>query len=325
MAQEYRQLKKGLAAWVAAPLVQEPESFSVDNRVTPRREVARRIRRCWRRQSAGPQAEPQSYVLVLDGLEVEDLPELQADFSHVALLSMNNMGLRGIHYLGRFLQSFTGLTTLRIERSGLSSLPNAIAQLKTLKVLSLENNRLRLIQGTAQALEGLEALAELNLNGNPLGVAPNFATLQRLQVLRLSHTGIHEWPLGLLGLRDLVRLELRMNAISDLPVQLFSGHDQLCHGTDLSGNPLSSQALSAILGYRQRHEQLLNFGIEDLPVLSTFGIDRWAVGAEKTSQRVMLWNRLRDLPGADVFFLLFERMSAAPTFFNVHYQGHAPT
>ncbi|WP_419735222.1 NEL-type E3 ubiquitin ligase domain-containing protein [Pseudomonas sp. COR18] len=318
---EYRQLKKELAAWVAAPLLQEPESFSIDSRVVPRREIARRIRRCWRRQSAGPESAPLSYVLVLDGLEVEDLPELNTDFSHVALLSMNNMGLGGVRYLSRFLRSFPGLTTLRMERSGLSSLPNAIAELYKLQVLSLENNRLRLIRGTAQELEGLEALLELNLNGNPLGVLPNFATMQRLQVLRLSHTGIHEWPLGLLGLRDLVRVELRMNTISDLPVLLFNGHDQLCHGTDLSGNPLSSQALSAILSYRQRHEQLMNFGIEDLPVSSTFGIDRWAAGNEKTAHRVMLWNQLRELPGADVFFLLFERMSSPPTFFNVHYRA----
>ncbi|KPA93356.1 C-terminal E3 ligase, LRR-interacting [Pseudomonas asplenii] len=317
---EYRRLRKELAAWVAAPLLYEPESFSVDSRVVPRREIARRIRRCWRRQSTGAQS-PLSYVLVLDGLEVEDLPELNADFSHVTLLSMNNMGLEGVRYLSRFLRSFTGLTTLRMERSGLSSLPNGISQLQKLQVLSLENNRVRLIRGTARELEGLTQLLELNLNGNPLAVLPDFASLQRLRVLRLSHTGIHEWPPGLLGLRDLVRVELRMNTISDLPVQLFNGNDQLCHGTDLSGNPLSSQALSAILNYRQRHEQQVNFGIEDLPVSSTFGIDRWAVGGEKTPHRIALWRQLRDLPGADVFFLLFERMSSPPTFFSVHYQG----
>ncbi|WP_017904230.1 NEL-type E3 ubiquitin ligase domain-containing protein [Pseudomonas asplenii] len=318
---EYHQLKKDLAAWMAAPLVQDLDSFFADERVAPRREIARRIRRCWRRESPGPESGPLSYALVLDGLEVEDLPELSADFSHVALLSMNNMGLGGVRYLSRFLRSFTGLLTLRMERSGLSSLPNAIGQLKKLQVLSLENNRLRLIQGTAQELEGLEELLELNLNGNPVGVLPNFATLQRLQVLRLSHTGIHEWPLGLLGLRDLARVELRMNTISDLPVQLFSGHDQLCHGIDLSGNPLSSQALGSILAYRQRHEQLMNFGLEDLPMSSRFGIDRWAEGNEKTEHRITLWSQLRDLPGADVFFLLFERMSSPPTFFNVHYRG----
>ncbi|UZE28214.1 NEL-type E3 ubiquitin ligase domain-containing protein [Pseudomonas asplenii] len=322
LQEEYRQLKRDLAIWVDAPHVHAIEMFHVDSRMTRRREVARRIRRCWRRQSVVQGPGTLSHVLVLDGLEVQDLPELHADFSHVSLLSMNSMGLGNARYLSVFLRGFTHLVTLALERNGLRSLPNGIAQMQTLQVLSLENNRLRLIQGTARELAGLEGLLELNLNGNPVGVLPDFSPLQRLQRLRLSHTGITEWPVGVLELTDLVWLELRGNTLSDLPVQLFMGHDRLCQGIDLSGNPLSSQALSSILNYRRGHEQLqIDFGLDNLPLSSVLGLDRWAVGKEKTPHRIALWQQVRDQPNADVFFLLFERMSSPLTFFNTHYRG----
>ncbi len=233
---QYRQLKRDLAVWVDAPHVHAIEMFHVDSRMTRRREVARRIRCCWRRQSVVQGPGTLSHVLVLDGLEVQDLPELHADFSHVSLLSMNSMGLGNTRYLSVFLRGFTHLVTLALERNGLRSLPNGIAQMQTLQVLSLENNRLRLIQGTARELAGLEGLLELNLNGNPVGV---FSPLQRLQRLRLSHTGITEWPVGVLELTDLVWLELRGNTLSDLPVQLFRSAGATVHG-----------ARPALSGYR---------------------------------------------------------------------------
>lgn len=320
---EYRQLKDDLARWQLAPQLEDVEDLPFgDTRVERRRKVARRLRRCWRRQSIAQELGPLRYVLVLDGLEVEDLPDLSADFSHVTLLSMNDMGLGNARYLSSFLRNFTGLSTLRMDGNGLGSLPNAVGALQALEELSLENNRLKLIEGTARELAGLTRLQRLNLNGNPLGVLPDFGAMLSLQVLRLCRTGIDHWPPGLLALRDLVRVELRENAIRGLPAELFAGHDQLCRGMDLSGNPLSPQALTAVLHYRQsaEHHDVV-FGLGNLRLSSLFGIDRWAGGAEKTAERSAQWQRVRDRPNADVFFLLLDRMSAPPTFFDAEYQG----
>jgi Leucine-rich repeat (LRR) protein len=95
--------------------------------------------------------------------------------------------------------------------------------------------------------------------------------MERLQALNLQATGLHEWPAGAQDLPQLNWLDLRNSKISALPEAVLE--NDVLTKVDLTGTPLTPQAVSALKAARQRIEiakglpagTLETFALEPVP------------------------------------------------------------
>lgn len=245
---EYTTLKNELNSWVQGRVTAESSQVVAGQIPGAReRQIADTLKRCWRRQS-GSELSIDSPV---------ELPVLSAQFSHVQTLALTWSGVRN---LNAFLKCFTGLKTLSLEgMSRLSQVPEAFADMQTLTCLSLRGSRIGFNAHNGALLEKLSALEELNLLNTPLGITPDFSAMTRLKKINLSGTGIDEWPLGTDRLPDLQLLDLRDNALTEVPQALLSTEaDQLESNarvnrvTLLEGNPFTRQGRQRLMDYRER-------------------------------------------------------------------------
>lgn len=244
---ELKMLRRDLDRWVATLGWRHVGNSYQQVPAGIRQAVAEQIERCWRRQTrvvAGADGRRLGYELDLSGLNIGALPELTADFSHVGVLKMSDMGLT-LHYCDSFLDGFSSLKRLEMPRNRLRDIPEALEGMRSLETLHLGNNQIGLIPHSIEILQGLTRLKNLDLDNNLLERLPDFSRLPDLERLHLKNTGITAWPTGLRD-QPLELIDLRDNGLTQVPDHLLDPPADRAHATArlnrvtlLQGNPLS--------------------------------------------------------------------------------------
>jgi internalin A len=129
------------------------------------------------------------------------------------------------------------LHTLYLSDNQLTTIPSAVAQLRTLRVLLLNSNH---ISGTPQWWSPMASLAHLTvlaLNNNELEDLPDvFTNTPFLQQLYVDHNKLTSLPPSVCQLDTLKRLDLQLNAVATLPPAL--GHLKNLRHLDVHSNQL---------------------------------------------------------------------------------------
>ncbi|VVO69157.1 hypothetical protein PS874_01076 [Pseudomonas fluorescens] len=144
---EYKTLKDQLKSWItqsSTSSTPEPTKRWVEH-------VAKEIKRCWRQKTGTTLKLPPG-----NGT----LPALNADFSHVRTLDLDDITWSDT--ADTFLTGFSRLERLTVTRSTLTKLPAAVAEMSNLSTLNLSSNRIRLDEQTGATLSALSKLARIN-------------------------------------------------------------------------------------------------------------------------------------------------------------------
>lgn len=252
---EWQTLDEGLDAWEHAPGKHHPlEEDDPLIRVSAREYFGRALRQSWRREMTTARLNRPVQALMVDSVRIGQLPAITADFSHVEILLLHDVGLTGDP--SAFLQNFPSLRELWLSENRLTHCPVAIGQMRRLRVFNLASNPLVLddevfapmldapelenvdLSGVASAgpdspeLYGTQAIASLgrlpklralqwrkNLWFTPQQLAA-IGESRGLQLLDLTGCRIQldAQNAAFLGnLLDLELLDLGYNIISDLP------------------------------------------------------------------------------------------------------------
>ncbi|MNO75286.1 putative E3 ubiquitin-protein ligase ipaH4.5 [compost metagenome] len=274
--------------------------------------VARVIRRAWQRQNRDTHGNLQLFI---HGWRVGALPSLPevVDFSHITRLSLRNMSLLDIE--PGFLQRFSRVRSLDLRGNLLTAVPAGIEQLVELGELNLSDNHIALTSEGSQHIAALHRLVSLDLHGNLLGRAPDVRVLFRLRSLSLRMTGLRALPLALLESPSLTLIDLRENAISELPdaVLQLLGRDP--GRVYLHDNPLSPQAIRQLRALLEsRAETVMPVREHDQSLVDERL--RWLEGVAPSDEarRLAQWSRLAAEEGAQDLFRFFADFSRSGDF-----------
>ncbi|ARB30976.1 leucine rich repeat (LRR) protein [Pseudomonas tolaasii NCPPB 2192] len=339
--QEYSDLKAQLDGWVFSGggarqryvrMNQVLENLAQrDDRVMART----RILACWRQETPmkfAADGTPIGLELDLSGLALPSLPDLEADFSHVASLKLTGMNLSTSPE--GFLSGFQGVRWLDLSNNQLRELPPAVGQMHGLTRLFLDDNQIRLTAGSARVLAERTTLRALWMSRNPLGMVPDFSRIPDIRSVRLSGTDIPRWPAGLESQTLLDEIDLSHNQLTTLPEGLIAPTEQqlersvrLSTITNVGNNPLTEATLQQVRAYAERLEEggqlqggrplrLIStaLGLRSPVVVRPLGapFERWARGfdAQELAGRGAQWSTLRDDPGSQGFFEVLADMEA---------------
>ncbi|MBO0496701.1 DUF6543 domain-containing protein [Pseudomonas sp. Marseille-Q1929] len=241
LAGELQTLQQQLAHWKNAPDLSPQE-------LTRRTDLRSLLERSWRREST-PAGDPEYTLMIPDNLSGE-LPSISVPLRHI-----NTIGLVGTNQtlnLSGFIGNFPELRVLNMEKFRLGDIPQVILAQPKLWMLALRDCSITLSTTSRAALERMPALQHLNLNANPVGELPDFTRMPGLSAIQLRNTGLDVVPSSLLSNPPRQFINLSDNAIKQLPAALFTLPEEVTQAFDLSGNPLSPQALDQIKFYCQR-------------------------------------------------------------------------
>lgn len=244
LAGELQTLQEQLAHWQNAPDLASQE-FA---RRTALRDL---LERSWRREPAIA-ADP-AHALMIPSTLSGQLPSINVRFSHIRALQL--MGTDQAINFSEFIVCFPELRVLYVEKIILGDIPPAIFDQPNLWVLTMRNCSITLSPSSRAALERMPGLQHLNLNGNPVGELPDFTRMPGLSAIMLQSTGLDAVPPSLLNGLPRHIVNLSANAIEQLPPALFTLPGDVTQAFDLSGNPLSMQALDQIKIYCQRTQE----------------------------------------------------------------------
>jgi hypothetical protein len=324
---ELKMLRRDLDRWAATLGWRHVGNYLEVVPAALRQVVAEQIERCWRRQTwivTGADGRRVGYELNLSDVNVGALPELGADFSHVGVLKLRDLGLT-LNYCDSFLSAFSSLRRLDLARNRLSEIPPALEGMRDLDTLQLEGNQIRLSPRGAEILQGLSRLKNLDLDHNWLGRLPDFSRLPDLERLNLKNTGITAWPTGLRD-QPLELIDLRNNGLTQVPDHLLDPPAERAHATArlnrvtlLQGNPLSEVVQQRLRDYwatvlQTRPEWVVlrlpdAFGFS-APV-GPSNMQQWLrnLPAGQLADKRALWQSLADEPQSGEFFELLRRLA----------------
>ena len=330
---ELDMLCQDLDRWVAATRLRDVGDDRMMLVPTEARQaVAQQIQRCWRRQTRVVRTgdgRTAGYELNLGGHLVGSMPDLSADFSHVASMTLRDMGLSQ-QSSDSFLASFSSLRWLDMSYNRLTDLPVTLNEMKGLTKLFLKSNQISLTPDSVETLGRLTEMKILNLDQNPLGRLPDFSTLPELRALGLKGTGIDTWPTGLLD-QPLEKVDLRDNQLTDIPDALFDPPPQHARATArlnavtlIQGNPMSEAIQQRLRDYwadvRQLHPgwgftRLPGaFGFEAIPGAGSLSnVEQWLRGlpGEQLGNKKAVWQSLANEPRSGEFFELLNRLAGS--------------
>jgi len=283
---ELARLSNDLSAWTADlpplhPVTGEPfNAFQLFAEQANRDAFKDALERCWRHETElddfNDALEP-TFELTINYPINGELPTISADFSHVSALELQSVG--GVTRIGRFLESFPNLKSLRLRDYYLGNIPQAVFKMGRLRSLSLPNCRVSLSAESVSALAGMELLDYLDLGYNALGYTPDLSQMPGLATVLLNDTGLTEIPNGLLQLTDLDWADLSTNAITEVPSDLMELPVEVAENITLRNNPLSEESLSRLISYYERSrvdfsvEEVINQGQMELSTSESSGIE----------------------------------------------------
>ena len=254
---EWQALEATLNAWQEAP------SASIWIRQYPlmdtRPAMVQALKTCWRN---APLAElPGFDRLILSG--EGPLPALNADFSHVRVLSLRGRGLVGGE-VDQLLEGFPNLRELELAgaESAAPSVPRALEKMTGLVRLNITTGA----EVTAEELarvEGLVGLEQLDLHFMLTSSrALDVSRMSKLRSLRLSGNGHRSFPLGVSQLPELQRLDLKGTSIEQIPAELFTpGHERVWSGLSMNWSRLGREHFKVAYDYVRSHpEHLMDQG-----------------------------------------------------------------
>lgn len=169
----------------------------------------------------------------------------------------------------------------------------------------------------------MTSLRELNLNDNPLGLAPDVSAMDQLRILNLRNTQIDQWPLGADDRPVLNRLLLQENRLTTLPNTLFQPGRRVQVNLDiqLHDNPLDAETLARIGAHANRTAALGGPlpGITHQPPREA-DFANWLSGVpvEQHVQRRTLWDQLLSIeePSPDDAFRVLRDLTQAYAYSN---------
>lgn len=302
LEQQLQALRTSLKSW------RRPPPGATSELQASRRQAADMIENAWRRlafvRGEGAASVP---GLSLDGMRVGELPALpaQVSFEHLQSLSLSNMELD--NNVAYFLKSFTHIESLDLSRNHISRLPEVLSRMPGLKRLALSHNGLGLTEYSLQKLATMRNLVTLNLSENPLGVTPDVGKMLDMVNLKLRATGLKELPVGLRRLPNLEFVDLRENAITQLPDWLFEAPRSFSEKINLRLNPLSAKSVSSLSTYRARTGMGMGFLEDDIPVMNEFSARQLWLPASPPDKQA-LWTDLKDDPRSEALFKLLAEL-----------------
>lgn len=281
------------------------------------------IERCWAKE-ASTHGTSRVKALNLDGLDLTDLPVLDAHFGHVEVLSLKNNQLSQLPQ--RFLRCFPGVNRVHLNNNQFAHMPPALSHMPRLMALDLSNNRLKFKLGDVIQLNELGQLRVLDLSSNPLrqGQRLDLSGLKYLRYLNLRNTQLESLPKGAVTLRWLEVFDLRDNQIRVLTRSDLFLFPHVHRAMDLSGNPLSEGTLQMFRQYREQPGRAdIHFGLHphNVPVMA--GPDRWlsVLAVRDVASHLALWQELQGRGISDRFFTLIEHIAAHPKFVEPGYRA----
>ncbi|NWC72911.1 hypothetical protein HX823_02340 [Pseudomonas sp. P7759] len=244
LAGELQALQQQLAHWKNAPDLSLQE-------LARRTALRSLLEGSWRRKPALA-GDPEHALMIPHTLSGE-LPSITAHFRHIKVIGL--VGTNKAINLSGFIGNFPELRVLNMEKLILGDIPQAILDQSKLWMLALRDCSITLSSTSRAALERMPALQHLNLNANPVGELPDFTRMPGLSAIHLQNTGLDAVPSSLLSSPPRQFINLSANAIEQLPAELFTLPEEITQAFDLSGNPLSPQALDQIKLYCQRTQE----------------------------------------------------------------------
>ncbi|KAL9702468.1 hypothetical protein quinque_005986 [Culex quinquefasciatus] len=137
------------------------------------------------------------------------------------------------------IKHMSGVQWLKLDRTGIDTIPEEMGRLMKLEHLSMKNNQLEKLYGE---LTDLTCLRSLNMRRNNIkssGIPNELFDLEELTTLDLSHNKLKEVPEGLEKAKSLLVLNLSNNQIESIPPSLFINLTDLLF-LDLSNNKLET-------------------------------------------------------------------------------------
>lgn len=291
-----------------------------------RRQLAQRLRRCWRLQGEqifDASGQAAGMRLDLSGLAVRSLPVIpwETDFSHVTGLVLSGMQLEGV--ATDFLRSFSELRQLNLNNNRLQELPLGIAYLTELRELRLGRNSLRLGQQATEVLTSLPNVRLLNLSYNPLTrLSLRFHHLPRLCELHLRSCQLTSWPRGLelCGLLELA--DLRNNAIASVPAEILQMPAAYRRAYIVDGNPLPGSDQLRLMAPDPLHAH--EGAAQSYPADQARSRSQWVESSDQALQaaRAQQWGTLSNSAGSSSFFELLGRLEHTSDFNAEHAYLH---
>lgn len=244
---DYLQLQNELHVWANNPPAVHSETGTALTSLEKRAEIQNRrllreqLLKAWRREHVtgiNHRGFAAGYALRLTPAVMGDLPVLSADFSHITSLAIDGSPMTTS--VDSFLQSFSQLQNIDARNLNLSSLPQALTSMRSLRELRLRNCRISLTTVTESVLAAMPQLTLLDLQGNALGLPPDLHTLPSLRYVNLSDTGIHTVPDDLLDHPRLISAQFDRNRITRIPDSFFNLASSLSDGYTFADNPLTA-------------------------------------------------------------------------------------
>ncbi|WP_440802210.1 NEL-type E3 ubiquitin ligase domain-containing protein [Pseudomonas syringae] len=315
LADELRTLQITLDTWVAET------PFSSMRR--PREVAATRIHDCWKRlsvQCRNFQGDFLGYALDLDNLRIGQLPDITANFDHVAVLKARAMQLTDPQ-ADALLKNFNRLRSLSLDFNELRSLPTSIGQMPQLAELSISHNPLIWTESANATLQNLNRLEILDLNFCSLGEDVPINALNSLRLLFLRGSGISRLPAWNWLRSELIRIDVRDNRISEISIDELDNIERSLSSSrlhlHLNGNPLNSPTLERIRLFREGRLRP-RWGVSQSvnPVEAGPDSAPWLLGLnrEQANTRTRLWQDLRACAGSTDFFQMLSDLTHSADF-----------
>lgn len=311
---EFKALKNSLNDWQNEPLefVQFSDEHIRPVHIRDKARFADKLIKCWQRH-------PESGALMhgsrldFSNIQLGKLPTLEADFSHVTSLKMNNQYLHSSY--DAFLKRFPNLKELSFESTHLRELPESLFTLQGLSTLKLHKNKLALTPAAASKLATLKNLKVLDLSHNKLEHLPDFSQMTELRSLNVSQNRLTQWPAGVDDLPFLTQLDLRGNRITTLPEGYFQLPADRLRGTFLHDNPLNARTHDSVNELRSRFGLALESRVHapDTPHPANLWMTPDLPAAD-VSLKNDLWDALSAEPGSESFFKVIRDLVASADF-----------
>ncbi|WP_095162903.1 NEL-type E3 ubiquitin ligase domain-containing protein [Pseudomonas sp. Irchel 3F5] len=330
--QELLTLLQQLAQWANEPWVNTlSEGWAIPAHNTDRHAFVQALEACWRREAPRAFAADGREIglrLEVDGLRLDTLPTLSADFSHVGALSIRGARLQELS--SGFLAAFPNLRWIDLGRNQFRTLPAALENRSSVTRLILQNNRVTWDDDLNTRLRTLSGLKVLDLSNNPLAVPPDVSGLHQLFSLDLSATAIDRWPTGALQLQALEHLNLAGNDLRQVPQAVIAAEPQwqeqvlrINRGTRLNFNPWSAESLNALHDYAEQHH--ISFGLGMRPAAQAAlpapaGVQPWLRGDAPviSGDATALWQHLRQEPGHEALFRLLDELRSSADYLRAY-------